>query len=140
MQVFLEEAHVLLERDKFKLADTQRDPYVRLAKEAAKFRIGMVYATQEIKSVEERILDNTANWVVAHLNSHKEIKELSHRYDFERFGDQILYAEDRGFVRLKTLSSPYVIPIQVRLFDAEMIREARAVALSMAGGQAELDI
>lgn len=140
MQVFLEEAHVLLDRDKFKFADSARDPYVRLAKEAAKFRIGMVYATQEVKSVEERILDNTANWVVAHLNSLKEIKELAHRYDFERFSDQILYAEDRGFVRLKTLSSPYVIPIQVRLFDAEMIREARAVALSRIAGQAELDV
>ncbi|MCY9555799.1 hypothetical protein M5W98_29815, partial [Paenibacillus apiarius] len=40
MQIFLEEAHRLLHRDKFNQASQSSDPYVRLAKEAAKYKIG----------------------------------------------------------------------------------------------------
>ena len=100
-----------------KLAD--RDPYVRLAREAGKYKIGMIYSTQQVSSVEPDVLDNTANWIVAHLNSEAEVKLLRGRYEFDRFAEQILRAEDVGFVRIKTQSSRYVIPVQVRLFDAD---------------------
>ncbi|HYV14422.1 MAG TPA: DUF87 domain-containing protein [Conexibacter sp.] len=127
MQLFLEEAQRLFDRAKFgeKLAD--RDPYVRLAREAGKYKIGMIYSTQQVSSVEPDVLDNTANWIVAHLNSEAEVKLLRGRYEFDRFAEQILHAEDVGFVRIKTQSSRYVIPVQVRLFDADMVAEARAV-------------
>lgn len=125
MQLFLEEAQRLFDRAKFaeKLAD--RDPYVRLAREAGKYKIGMVYSTQQVSSVEPDVLDNTANWIVAHLNSETEVKLLRGRYEFDRFAEQILRAEDVGFVRIKTQSSRYIIPVQVRLFDAEMVTAAR---------------
>jgi DNA helicase HerA-like ATPase len=125
MQVFLEEAHILFDRDKAQKEGT-RDPYVRLAREAGKYKIGMVYATQQVSSVAPDILDNTANWIVAHLNSEGEVKHLRGRYEFDRFAEQIKTAEDKGFVRIKTLSSRYVIPVQVRLFNAEMVAQARA--------------
>ncbi len=125
MQLFLEEAQRLFDRAKFaeKLAD--RDPYVRLAREAGKYKIGMIYSTQQVSSVEPDVLDNTANWIVAHLNSEAEVKLLRGRYEFDRFAEQILRAEDVGFVRIKTQSSRYIIPVQVRLFDAEMVTAAR---------------
>lgn len=125
IQIFLEEAHRLFDRAKFadRLAD--RDPYVRLAREAGKYKIGMVYSTQQVSSVEPDVLDNTANWVIAHLNSESEVKLLRGRYEFDRFAEQILRSEDVGFVRIKTQSSRYVIPVQVRLFDEEMVRSAR---------------
>lgn len=128
MQLFLEEAQRLFDRAKFaeKLAD--RDPYVRLAREAGKYKIGMIYSTQQVSSVEPDVLDNTANWVVAHLNSEAEVKLLRGRYEFDRFAEQILHAEDVGFVRIKTQSSRYVIPVQVRFFDAEMVAGARNAA------------
>jgi hypothetical protein len=128
MQLFLEEAQRLFDRAKFaeKLAD--RDPYVRLAREAGKYKIGMVYSTQQVSSVEPDVLDNTANWVVAHLNSEAEVKLLRGRYEFDRFAEQILHAEDVGFVRIKTQSSRYIVPVQVRLFDASMVAAARDAA------------
>ncbi|MEA2407521.1 MAG: hypothetical protein QOE69_1640 [Thermoleophilaceae bacterium] len=136
IQVFLEEAHRLFDRDRFKDARATADPYVRLAREAAKYKIGMIYSTQQVSSVEQDVLDNTANWVVAHLNSESEVRLLRGRYEFDRFGDQIKQAEDRGFVRLKTLSSRYIVPVQVRLFDKAMIEDARAVAAGADGNRA----
>jgi hypothetical protein len=50
------------------------------------------------------------------------------RYEFKRFKDQILSAEDPGFVRLKTASSRYVLPVQIHRFDHAMINRVRASA------------
>jgi hypothetical protein len=126
MQVFLEEAHRLLDRDKFTKATSSNDPYVRLAKESAKYKIGMIYATQEVSSVDEMILSNTANWVCAYMNNASEMKKLANYYDFADFAEQILTADDRGFVRLRTDSSPYTLPVQVAKFDLGMVNGIRA--------------
>lgn len=121
IQIFLEEAHRLFDRDRFQREMAETDPYVRLAREAGKYKLGMIYATQQVSSVEQDVLDNTANWVIAHLNSETEIRQLTGRYEFARFAEQIRSAEDIGFVRLKTLSSRFVIPVQVRKFDRSVV-------------------
>jgi|GEM_PF-157740 len=126
MQIFIEEAHRLLHRDKFNKATGENDPYVRLAKESAKFKIGMIYATQEVSSVDQSILSNTANWIAAYMNNANEAKRLAAYYDFDRFTAQILTADDRGFIRLRTDSAAYTMPVQVRKFDLAMVNEARA--------------
>ncbi|WP_176728354.1 ATP-binding protein [Planobispora rosea] len=126
MQIVIEEAHRLFDRKSYD-ADAP-NPYVRLAKEAAKFKIGLIYATQEVTAVHPAILANTSNWIVAHLNNTQEINALSRYYDFKSFEQAILSAEDRGFVRLKTRSGKYVVPAQISLFDRNMINEARREA------------
>jgi hypothetical protein len=128
IQIFLEEAHRLFDRERFtdRLADA--DPYVRLAREAGKYKLGLIYSTQQVSSVEPDVLDNTANWIIAHLNSESEVRLLRGRYEFDRFAEQILRAEDVGFVRIKTQSSRFVVPVQVRMFDAAMVRAAREAA------------
>lgn len=130
IQIFLEEAHRLFDRDRFQLDVADADPYVRLAREAGKYKLGMIYATQQVSSVEQDVLDNTANWVIAHLNSETEIKKLTGRYEFARFAEQIRSAEDIGFVRLKTLSSRFVIPVQVRKFDRSVVESARGLVIA----------
>jgi len=62
MEVYVEEAHRLFGSDYLDDADAT-DPYVRLAKEAAKYNIGLIYATQEVSGVDGRVLANTANWI-----------------------------------------------------------------------------
>ena len=123
IQIYLEEAHRLFTRDKMN-APEERDPYVRLAKEAAKFKIGLVYATQEVTSVDPIILSNTSNWVVTHLNNRVEVKELSKYYDFADFADLTLRSEDVGFARVKTRSGRYIIPTHIDLFDGDRVRWA----------------
>jgi hypothetical protein len=54
------------------------------------------------------------------------------------FGDAIISHEDKGYVRLKTMSSPYIVPVHVDRYGIELVNEARAAAqlppLARSGG------
>ena len=116
IQFYFEEAHNLFpKRDDADLTQI----YNRLAKEGAKLRIGLVYATQEVSSISANVLKNTQNWFISHLNNRDELKEVSKYYDFEDFVDSLRTAADRGFVRMKTYSNAFIVPVQIDRFLAK---------------------
>jgi Predicted ATPase len=113
IQLYFEEAHNLFPRREEKDLTLI---YNRLAKEGQKLRLGLCYATQEVSSISSSILKNTQNWFVAHLNNQDELRELNKYYDFEDFADSLRRTTDRGFIRLKTDSNTFIVPVQVDQF------------------------
>ena len=118
--VYVEEAHNLLPRGGSK--DVLSTVWARAAKEGGKMNLGMVLATQAPSSVLSEILSETDNWFISHLNSDNEAKVVERYFDFAHFIPQIRRVSDPGFIRLRTLSSGYTVPVQLdrfRLPDAQ---------------------
>lgn len=116
IQFYFEEAHNLFpKKDDKDLLQI----YNRIAKEGAKLNLGIIYATQEVSSISANILKNTQNWFIAHLNNKDELKELEKYYDFEDFIKNLPRfspKQDKGFVRMKLYSNPFVVPVQIDEF------------------------
>ena len=124
--LYVEEAHNLIGVDA-----KPDETWPRIAKEGAKARIALVYATQEPSSVQRNILANTENLFCTHLNNDDEVRTLSKYYDFSDFADSIKRVQDVGFARVKTLSSSFVVPTQINKFDPAAVTERLRVLQSL---------
>ena len=116
--VYVEEAHNLLPRAN--AADNLRTVWARSAKEGSKMNIGMVLATQAPSSIMPEILSETDNWILAYLNSENERKVIAGYMDFEDFLEQIGQVSEPGFVRVRTLSLAYTVPVQFDKFNLDL--------------------
>ena len=115
IQMYFEEAHNLFP----KKSDSDLTViYNRIAKEGAKLSLGLIYATQEVSSISANVLKNTQNWFVSHLNNNDELREVAKYYDFEDFVESLRRTTDKGFIRMKTYSNAFIVPVQIERFSA----------------------
>jgi hypothetical protein len=115
IQLYFEEAHNLFpSRDE----DTV-DIYRRLAKEGAKYQIGMVYSTQSVTTISKDLLGQTENFFIAHLSSQDEVNALAKvQVAYDSLKDDILMAKTPGYIRMLTRSHRFVVSMQANKFEA----------------------
>ena len=113
VQLFFEEAHALFpSRDQ----DTE-EIYQRLAKEGAKYHIGMVYSTQSPSTLSRDLLAQTENFFVVHLSSEDDVNALAKvNVAYKGLGDDLMRTRTVGYVRMLTRSNRFVVPLQARKF------------------------
>ena len=112
--MYIEEAHNLLPRANAQ--ENLKTVWARSAKEGSKLNMGMVLATQAPSSVMPEILSETDNWVLSYLNSERERRVIAGYMDFADFVEQIGRVSEQGFVRIRTLSQAYTVPVQLSKF------------------------
>ena len=113
LQLYFEEAHNLFpsrEQDEV-------DIYRRIAKEGAKYHMGMVYSTQSPTTINKDLLAQTENFFVAHLSSQDEVNALAKvNTAYDSLKDDILQAKTVGYIRMLTRSNRFVISVQAKKF------------------------
>ncbi|KFJ42625.1 ATP-binding protein [Francisella philomiragia] len=114
VQLYFEEAHNLFPPESKDLTGV----YARIAKEGAKFHIGMVYSTQSPSTINKDLLAQTENFFVGHLSSQDEVKALSRvQIAFSGIEQDILRSKTPGYMRMLTLSHRFVISVQAHKFE-----------------------
>jgi DNA helicase HerA-like ATPase len=113
IQLYFEEAHNLFPTKD----DDNLDIYRKLAKEGAKYHIGMVYSTQSVSTISKDLLAQTENFFIAHMSSRDEVAALAKvNVAYDSMKDDILRAKTPGYIRMLTRSHRFVIPMQARMF------------------------
>jgi len=112
IELYFEEAHNL-----FPQSGDVTTIYSRLAKEGAKYHIGMVYSTQSPTTINKDLLAQTENFFVAHLASRDDVNMLAKvNIAYESLKDDILQAKTVGYIRMLTRSHRFVVSVQARKF------------------------
>lgn len=116
LQLYFEEAHNLFASND---NDEKTKIYRRLAKEGAKYQIGMVYSTQSVTSVSKDLLGQTENFFIAHLASQDEVNALGKvNIAYDSLKEDIMLSKTPGYIRMLTRSHRFVVPMQARKFEA----------------------
>ncbi len=119
VQLYFEEAHNL-----FPQSGDVTTIYSRLAKEGAKYHIGMVYSTQSPTTINKDLLAQTENFFVFHLASRDDVNMLAKvNIAYESLKDDILQTKTVGYMRMLTRSHRFVVSVQARKFTPPNLNE-----------------
>lgn len=113
VQIFFEEAHAIFPPQ---ISDIN-NIYARIAKEGAKFHIGIAYATQSPSTVNPDLLAQTENFFIGHLSSQKEVDCICEmQVAFQGTENAIRLNRIPGLMQVLTHSHRYVVPMQAKLY------------------------
>lgn len=92
--------------------------YYKLAKEGAKYNIGIMYATQSPSNIFSELLTQTENFFIGHLSSPKEVSSLtSLSFAFQHLAHDLMNIKKIGYQRVLTDNHRYPIPVQIHKFE-----------------------
>lgn len=112
VQLYFEEAHNL-----FPQTGNETTIYSRLAKEGAKYHIGIVYSTQSPTTINKDLLAQTENFFVAHLASQDDVNTIAKvNVAYESLKNDILQTKTVGYIRMLTRSHRFVVSVQAKKF------------------------
>lgn len=90
----IEEAQNFLSPEQIK---ESTDPVVRLAKEGRKYKLGLIYVTQQPGAIDDSILSQTNNFFVMHLLANQDVRKLCNvAPQYELVADNIQQEPARG--------------------------------------------
>ena len=58
---------------------------------------------------------------MTHLNNTDETRQLAKFNDFGDFTDGIIAVNEPGYVKMRTLSSRFTVPVQIDIFEAPTV-------------------
>ena len=92
--------------------------YFKLAREGAKYGMGIVYSTQSPSNIYDELLNQTENFFIGHLSSPKEIAALnSLTFNFKHMSNDIMEIKKTGYMRVLTDNHSFPISVMIKKFE-----------------------
>jgi hypothetical protein len=129
VMIHFEEAHRLFRADD----KDMNSIYNLLAKEGAKLNIAMAYSTQSMTTISPDLIKNTDNFLIAHLDDDREIREVERKYVFRDIAQDLERTQSKGFVRMFSRSHRFALPVQIHRFGLAWVERLRQVRQSSGG-------
>jgi hypothetical protein len=126
VMIHFEEAHRLFRADD----KDMNSIYNLLAKEGAKLNITMAYSTQSMTTISPDLIKNTDNFLIAHLDDDREIREVERKYVFRDIAQDLERTQSKGFVRMFSRSHRFALPVQIHRFGLAWVERLRQVRQS----------
>ena len=130
VMIHFEEAHRLFRADDRDMNSI----YNLLAKEGAKLNIAMAYSTQSMTTISPDLIKNTDNFLIAHLDDDREIREVERKYVFRDIAQDLERTQSKGFVRMFSRSHRFALPVQIHRFGLVWVEGLRQMRQSSGEG------
>ncbi len=119
--IFVEEAQNVLSEE---FVSSNANPFVRLAKEGRKFKLGLVAVTQRPSAIAEEVRTQAENFFAFHMGNTDDIKSLVRsNINFDGVISSFLQRETiKGNLYMVTASQSFAVPARVFEFEA-MIKD-----------------
>lgn len=124
IQIYFEEAHNLFPENSNELNNI----YSRIAKEGAKNRIGMIYATQSPSSINKDLLGQTENFFIGYLSSEAEANIISKNQARYKGLEKLIITNDIvGHSWILTQSNRFVVPCKIDDYNKKIRNKLKII-------------
>jgi hypothetical protein len=81
-------------------------------------------------TISPDLIKNTDNFLIAHLDDDREIREVERKYVFRDIAQDLERTQSKGFVRMFSRSHRFALPVQIHRFGLAWVERLRQVRQS----------